>query len=175
MFVVTKWGGNVILDLKSVFISEGATLPVKFELDMSDMAFGGINPITKPVAVSGSVYNRAGIVTVDVLCEVEFSAPCDRCGKNATKNHGINIKRVLVSQLADKTDDEIIEVPDLQLDVSELAVTEIVLSLPMKHLCKEDCKGICQTCGKDLNDGPCDCNHAQVDPRLEVLAQLLKD
>ena len=109
------------------------------------------------------------------VCAVEFSAPCDRCGKNATKNHGINIKRVLVSQLADKTDDEIIEVPDLQLDVSELAVTEIVLSLPMKHLCKEDCKGICQTCGKDLNDGPCDCNHAQVDPRLEVLAQLLKD
>ena len=106
---------------------------------------------------------------------MEFSAPCDRCGKQTTKHHGINIKRVLVSQLADRTDDEIIEVPDLQLDVSELAVTEIVLSLPMKHLCKEDCKGICQTCGKDLNDGPCDCNHAQVDPRLEVLAQLLKD
>lgn len=175
MFGVTKWGGNVILDLKSVFISEGATLPVEFELDMSDVVFSGIYPIEKPVAVSGSVYNRAGIVTADVSCGVEFTAPCDRCGKQTTKHHDVKIKRVLVSKLADRTDDEIIEVPDLQLDISELAVTEIVLSLPMKHLCKEDCMGICQICGKDLNDGTCDCNHAQVDPRLEVLAQLLKD
>lgn len=165
----------MILDLKSVFISEGATLPVNFELDMSSMDFSGICPIQKPVAVSGSVYNRAGIVTVDLLCEVEFSAPCDRCGKQTTKNHGITIKRVLVSQLADRTDDEIIEVPDLQLDVSELCVTEIVLSLPMKHLCSENCKGICEHCGKDLNVSACNCAKSQVDPRLEVLAQLLND
>lgn len=165
----------MILDLKSVFIKEDAVLPVEFELDMSNMVFYGQNPIKKPVIVSGSVYNRAGIVTVSVVCEVEFSAPCDRCGKQVAKKHAVKIERVLVSELADRTDDEIIEVPDLQLDIEELCIAEIVLSLPMKHLCKADCKGICQRCGKDLNEGKCDCKNDDIDPRLEVLAQLLKD
>ena len=41
-----------------------------------------------------------------------------------------------------------------------------------KHLCSEDCKGLCPTCGKDLNEGPCGCGK-EVDPRLAVLAKLL--
>jgi uncharacterized protein len=40
-------------------------------------------------------------------------------------------------------------------------------------LCREDCKGICPQCGKNLNLGPCDCKVENVDPRLEILKQLL--
>jgi len=39
----------------------------------------------------------------------------------------------------------------------------------MKHLCKEDCKGICQHCGKNLNDGPCKCIDTHHDARWDVL------
>lgn len=163
----------MILDLKSIFISEGASLPVDFELDMQDMDFSGICPIKKPVRVNGSVFNRAGIVTVSLNCAVEFSAPCDRCGKDTVKNHSVQIERVLVSQLADRESDDIIEIPDMQLDVWQLCIDEIVLFLPMKHLCREDCKGVCATCGKDLNEGKCGCESVSHDPRLAALAQLL--
>ncbi len=163
----------MILDLKSIFISEGASLAVDFELDLSKMDFSGVCPIEKPVPVKGSVYNRAGIVTVDVVCDVAFCAPCDRCGKQSDGSYRVEIKRTLVSQLAAEADDEIIEIPDMQLDISELCTTEIVLSFPMKHLCKSDCKGVCATCGKDLNEGDCDCKQDNVDPRLQALAQLL--
>ena len=163
----------MILDLKSIFISEGASLPVDFELDMQDMEFSGICPIKKPVVVNGSVFNRAGIVTVLLNCAVEFSAPCDRCGKDTVKNHSVQIERVLVSQLADRESDDIIEIPDMQLDVWQLCIDEIVLFLPMKHLCREDCKGVCATCGKDLNEGKCGCESVSHDPRLAALAQLL--
>lgn len=44
--------------------------------------------------------------------------------------------------------------------------------MPTKMLCKPDCKGLCCKCGKNLNDGPCDCQK-DVDPRLEALLQLL--
>ena len=163
----------MILDLKSVFISDGASLPVSFELDMRDIVFSGICPIKKPVPVRGSVFNRAGIVTADLHCEVEFVAPCDRCGKETVKQHNVHIERVLVSQLADRESDDIIEIPDMQLNAEELCTDEIVLFLPMKHLCKEDCKGVCATCGKDLNEGKCGCKSVSHDPRLEALAQLL--
>ncbi|MBR3593947.1 MAG: DUF177 domain-containing protein [Clostridia bacterium] len=165
----------MILDLKSVFISDGASLPVDFELDMHDMDFFGICPIKKPVSVKGKVFNRAGIVTADLSCSVEFTAPCDRCGKETVKHHEVHTQRVLVSRLADRESDEIIEIPNMQLDVTELCTDEVVLNLPMKHLCREDCKGVCATCGKDLNEGKCGCNSVSHDPRLEALAQLLND
>ncbi len=165
----------MILDLKHIFISEGASLAVNFELDLSELVFSGVTPLKEPVPVVGSVFNRAGIVTVDVSCRALYDAPCDRCGKDAVQPCTVEINRVLVTELSDETDDEIIEIPDMQLDIADLCTTEIVLALPMKHLCKPDCKGICPTCGKDLNDSACDCKQSTTDPRLEALAQLLEN
>jgi len=51
--------------------------------------------------------------------------------------------------------------------------SEVILDLPSKHLCKDDCKGICFKCGKNLNEGECDCETREVDPRLAKLMELL--
>ena len=59
------------------------------------------------------------------------------------------------------------------LDLDELVVSDILLELPTKLLCKEDCKGLCSSCGRNLNEGKCGCEEKTVDPRLEVLRQLL--
>ena len=48
-----------------------------------------------------------------------------------------------------------------------------MLNLDSKLLCREDCKGLCSRCGKNLNLGPCDCRK-EPDPRLAALAQLLE-
>ena len=48
-----------------------------------------------------------------------------------------------------------------------------LLSVPMKKLCREDCKGLCYTCGKNLNEDPCDCGK-QADPRWQPLVDLKK-
>jgi uncharacterized protein len=42
----------------------------------------------------------------------------------------------------------------------------------MKKLCSEDCKGLCPSCGKNLNDGPCNCAEEIIDPRWELLQKL---
>lgn len=49
---------------------------------------------------------------------------------------------------------------------------QLGLAVPMKPLCREDCKGLCPTCGAELNEGPCGCQEEAVDPRLQVLAKL---
>lgn len=59
-----------------------------------------------------------------------------------------------------------------EVDLSEAVRQQIVLSLPMVTLCKEDCSGLCSQCGHDLNLGPCDCKPA-VDERFSVLNVLL--
>jgi len=49
---------------------------------------------------------------------------------------------------------------------------QILLALPSRRLCREECKGLCPTCGADLNAGRCDCEQREVDPRWSALAEL---
>lgn len=60
------------------------------------------------------------------------------------------------------------------LDLDDLALSDILLALPVKNLCKEDCKGLCPVCGVNRNTETCECLKKQVDPRLEKLGELLK-
>jgi len=59
-----------------------------------------------------------------------------------------------------------------ELDLTEIAREQILLNLPEQELCKEDCRGICPTCGKDLNEGECRCGEDDVDPRWAALKDL---
>jgi uncharacterized protein len=58
------------------------------------------------------------------------------------------------------------------IDLTEAVRQYLVMALPMKALCHQDCAGLCQTCGKDLNKGPCDCPPQEIDVRWSELAKL---
>ena len=59
------------------------------------------------------------------------------------------------------------------LDLTEALREQILLELPMRPLCKPDCRGLCVECGKNLNEGPCGCVKETIDPRLVRLKDLL--
>lgn len=61
------------------------------------------------------------------------------------------------------------------LDLAPLLREESILSVPMGMLCREDCAGLCPRCGQNLNEGPCDCEPEDVDPRMEALRAMLED
>ncbi len=61
-----------------------------------------------------------------------------------------------------------------RLDTRPLVVEQLQLLIPMRSLCREDCAGLCATCGADLNTGPCDCREP-ADPRWAALARLKED
>ncbi len=65
-----------------------------------------------------------------------------------------------------------------EIDITEIVKEQVLLSLPMKPLCKSVCQGICPNCGKDLNVGKCQCKIKETDPRLAPLKkfkELMKD
>ena len=121
------------------------------------------------------IQNIASVVDLKLDIEFEYSAPCDRCGVAASNKHTVTILKSLATSLERQESDTIIVVPDMQLEVDELVYTEVVLNLPSKHLCKEDCKGLCYKCGKNLNEGDCDCENSEPDPRFEKLRELLNN
>ena len=58
------------------------------------------------------------------------------------------------------------------LPAAEIAREQVLMALPMKPLCREDCRGLCPACGRDRNVDACACETRPVDPRLEVLKSL---
>jgi uncharacterized protein len=56
-------------------------------------------------------------------------------------------------------------------DVDLMVLEQIELAMPMKFVCREDCRGLCYKCGADLNEGPCLCRREAADSRLAVLLE----
>ena len=73
-----------------------------------------------------------------------------------------------------KDNDDYIFIEDKKLDLLAPVEEQLMLEMPSKTLCREDCRGLCQKCGKNLNEGPCTCEEHEVDPRLAILKTLLK-
>jgi uncharacterized protein len=59
-----------------------------------------------------------------------------------------------------------------RIDTDQLLRESLLLNLPVQPLCREECRGLCQRCGANLNEGPCGCGPADGDPRLHVLRTL---
>lgn len=62
-----------------------------------------------------------------------------------------------------------------EIDLGQLMQEQFYLALPMKPLCKDDCKGLCPSCGTNLNRATCDCSTKWEDPRLAALKTLKKE
>jgi len=58
------------------------------------------------------------------------------------------------------------------LDLTETICQYVLVAVPMKPLCREDCAGLCPTCGHNLNQGPCDCLPQETDPHRSKLSKL---
>jgi len=68
--------------------------------------------------------------------------------------------------------DEHGEIDTDKIDLDEYIRDYAVLAVPMKNLCSEDCKGLCPKCGKNLNEGTCNCSEENIDPRWESIQKL---
>ena len=160
------------LDLRPILRTPGASLPFQFRLDLSGMDFYGARPFAHPVRVSGAVRNMAGALSLEGTAETTLELTCDRCLKPFSQDLALPVSTLLAEELEDEENDEIVLLEDGAADLDEIFTTALVLSMDAKHLCSEDCKGLCPTCGADLNLGPCQCRK-EPDPRFAALAQLL--
>ena len=164
----------MILDLKSLFVTEGLVIHQDYSLDMSNIVLNGEKPFASPVKVGIRAENRAGLVKLSLATSFDYKKPCDRCGTDVSKSLCFDFEHYLVTSLSGDQNDDYIETPDHTIDIDELVVTDVLLELPSKNLCSDSCKGLCPKCGANLNEKTCGCSTTITDPRLEVLKQLLE-
>lgn len=102
--------------------------------------------IEGPVRIDAELTRITNAVTVQLSIAATLLLVCSRCLKEVEKALD---KEITLSIPIEKG----VTAIDLSDDIRE----EIILDYPVKFLCKDDCKGLCPKCGKDLNEGPCNC------------------
>ena len=163
----------MLFELKSVFQNEGEEKQVNYKLDIADIDIDGVFPFRTPIDVTATAKNRASLVSLTIRACFSYSRSCDRCSTDFTREMDLLFEHKLAQTLVDDGNDDYIETPDFKLELDDIVVSDILLSLPQKNLCKDDCKGLCQICGKNLNEGDCSCDKREIDPRLEMLKQFM--
>lgn len=158
----------MFIELEPIFLNEGSAKEFCYEFSAEDCTVIG------NVSVKGRVENRTGIVSINAQASFVLDTVCDRCAASVKREMCIPVAHLLIAQLHDENNDDFILVEDMHFNLDELVREDILLALPVKVLCRDDCKGLCQYCGKNLNEGECLCKKP-VDPRLQALAQLLVD
>lgn len=115
-------------------------------------------------------------IIIDVSSEFKVKYECDRCGKAYKTKLKSNYQMVyFMNERPAETDSiNISYLPKdtVKIDISSDVREYALLSIPMKKLCKENCKGLCPNCGKDLNKEQCSCKNDEVDSRWKPLIDL---
>jgi len=117
-------------------------------------------------------------IILDAETEITANLICDRCADEFHSVIKSNFRNVYLFRVNIKDDegekeDVVFIHPDTdKIDLDKDIRDYAVLAVPMKNLCSEDCKGLCPKCGKNINEGPCNCNEEEIDPRWEPIQKL---
>ena len=146
----------MLLNLRDIFIG-GPPILINYAMSLAELDFAGEHPFAEPVRVTGRVENRAGVVSLQASAQTALHTRCDRCLASIVRPMRVDFSNILVTETQGDDSDELLVCAEQTLDLDALTRANMVLNLPMKELCRPDCKGLCPRCGKDLNDGPCGC------------------
>ena len=145
----------------------GGKKTVSLEIEIADLNFRDQEvEIKDDIGFEIEIYHTRDSFIIEGEMEVDLMLSCSRCLKNYQSSAVIEISEEIL-----KKDMEDLE----KLFIDEIIVDNIILSLPIKPLCSEDCKGLCPQCGQDLNEGECDCEIENIDPRLQKLKEFYDD
>lgn len=167
-------------------------------IDFRELLFGTRDLLSQQVELEMNTINN-GVLSYDIvkkepfeLCLTKISQgkfhisassfvtlriPCDRCLTPVdTEIYFIIDETVDMAEVSESEECEEKDYIDgYNLDVDKLIFDEILLSMPGKILCKEDCKGLCLVCGANLNIAECGCDRSVLDPRMSVFKDILND
>ncbi len=142
--------------------------PGELELDNDDVFMTPIDIHFEFDKVGHELYVKANIETKEHLF-------CDRCAEPYDENFDESIRIIIThnSELGNSEEDiYYTTASSTQVDITESIKQTLLVSLPVKRLCKTDCKGLCSVCGTNLNLETCSCEKDEIDSRWEALKKL---
>ena len=147
----------MVLDLRRIFEIPGEKQEFDYEIPVSVADDYKNIDLSLPISVKGVIKNKSGVISLDYKADYRLRHKCDRCLIEFERDYTFSCDAVVVKSLSSEDNDDYIVVGGNKLDLDEHIISDLILHFPSKVLCKEDCKGLCQFCGADLNETVCSC------------------
>ncbi len=172
-----------IVDLRDKAVEISEEFPAsRFPL-LSEMVEGGELAITSPLRVEATAAWEFDHIRVKGLVSAGVRYACSRCLAGYDDRLSSAFVLFFTRSSADKEPpDEEVELSDVDLvsvtfqgdeiDLAPVVEEQFISELPMKPLCREECRGLCGSCGADLNDGDCGCGGSSAAHPFGVLRNL---
>lgn len=148
----------------------------KFIID--DEEFLEKTHLNKTIIFNGDFFKVEDSILLTGIVKYSYAETCARCLTEFENTSETKFEAVVgrSQEIEEDESDEIkLVIEDGCVNLDETIKQMIYLSMPMKAVCKADCKGICPNCGVNLNVEKCKCENNITDPRFEKLKNLLKD
>ena len=168
----------MFISLAEVMNRRGETVQVEVNTSFDVFKRNDVDyPIRKKTPVRLTMTSPSSKrVLLQAEAEYVLSAPCDRCLREVELP--FEIRRTLeidFSKSEGEREEEMSCLSGYELDVDRFIFEEILVVFPTKILCNENCKGICNVCGADLNAGECGCDRTVIDPRMAAVQDIFKN
>ena len=162
------------INIASVLKNDGASVKFSGDTEMGSFDFCG-SPIAfdGPVSVNGTVLNIGGTIEITADIKGSFVTQCSRCCDDITESLEGQLFESVKNDFSD-ADVECLVMSGSVLDIDGAVRACVFDNIPLKFLCSEDCKGLCPSCGTNLNRIKCDCDNTEYDPRLAIFRNLLQ-
>lgn len=146
----------MIINLRQLFNIVGESKVFSYSISEDELSAIHGYSFASPVSVDGKIFNRAGVVYLEYAVGFTLSLSCDRCLKEFERSYHFDFSHIVVPSVNGDNDDYIVADGE-SIQLNDIAFTDLLLQLPSKNLCKDDCKGLCMVCGCDLNVSECNC------------------
>lgn len=161
------------IDVSEILNSDGRTEKVNALIELGDVSFGGNDlHFTEPVSLSGTVKNECGEIILNLEAVSNFETLCARCGEKFKLRFSYDISEKFVKNSV-PYDANVLN--GGEIDLKDVVLQHLYMNLPISFICKDDCKGLCQKCGQNLNEGECSCDKGDIDPRMAALLKFKND
>ncbi len=160
------------LDVSDLIRKNKTYKEVHVELKDSEGFFDGTEKINyfKVPKLNGEVSISDNVIVLDGKLQADLKLTCSRCLEKFHYPIDMNIQeQFVIDDPSNEDNDDLIVINGDVIDITKVIENNIIVQLPIKRLCKEDCKGLCQKCGANLNVSECNCETLDVDPRLAKL------
>lgn len=124
------------------------------------------------ISVQGAFWSDGNHLVVQGTIHTSGIYPCSRCLTPVSVDRKETLSEVFGTEA--QLPEDVLPYNGEYIDLTEAIRDTLILSEPMRVLCREDCKGLCPQCGANLNEGPCSCPTDKIDPRLAKLGELFK-
>ena len=175
------------IDLTALLDGRKSVLEAEYSYMPSDEGVLLPDEITlrEPIHVRCTVTDKHGYMTLVASATALYDTVCARCLEPISTSATFSVSRLIETGADRHTqdhehdedyEDELLTLDGHFVEIDDDITEAFALELPMYHLCREDCPGLCPKCGKKLSEGDCGCSaKKEIDPRLAILQKLLEN